>query len=169
MERLAKQLILATPLDDNELCSAKVMFSLTHLENDCTAIALLKRQSSSSHEPCTSSPWRSRVLLGPCTFWEITQFEQHLNVQIVVFSSDNLNLHDNHYNAMKTLKAFFSSNCYCKRCKKSFYHIENHQCANACYICQRTTCVIGENSSTPGLWLNLPIKWLQCRIQGPDK
>ena len=93
VDRLAKRSILAIPSDDEGLCCAKaIVFALAHLENDRTAIeAMKKRNRPALMNRARALHEAARVPLGPCTFREIAQFEEHLNVQIVVFSSDNLN------------------------------------------------------------------------------
>lgn len=93
IDRLAKQSILSIPEDDEGLCCAKaIVYALAHLENDRTAINAMKRRD----RPALMNRARAlheaaHVALGPCTFREIAQFEEHLNVQIVVLSSENLN------------------------------------------------------------------------------
>ena len=73
VDRFAKQSILAMSSDDELLCCAKaIVFALAHLENDCNAIASLKR----SDRPALKNRTRAlheeaRVPLGPCTFREI--------------------------------------------------------------------------------------------------
>ncbi|XP_035214601.1 uncharacterized protein LOC118188296 [Stegodyphus dumicola] len=120
MDRLRKQSILSIPYDDEGLCCAKaIVYALAHLHMDTTAIkamqkccrpALVKRAKE-----LLELHMAANVPLGPCTFSEIAIFEDHLDVQIVVFSSENLNrvvykgrertqrinlwLHDAHYDA----------------------------------------------------------------------
>ncbi|GIX98239.1 hypothetical protein CEXT_623211 [Caerostris extrusa] len=91
--------------------------------------ALKKKRAQELHEA-------AGVPLGPCTFQEVQIFEDHLNIQIVVFSADNLNQvtykgkerplrinlwhHDNHYDVIKSVKGFFGSNYYCENCEKPY-------------------------------------------------
>lgn len=92
-DRLRKQAILAIPSDNEGLCCAKaIVFALAHLENNSREIETLRKRN----RPALMNRARqlhadSGVPLGPCTYSEIRQFEDYLNVQIVVFSTENLN------------------------------------------------------------------------------
>ncbi|GIY64709.1 DNA-directed DNA polymerase [Caerostris extrusa] len=113
----------------------------------------LKKRAQELHEA-------AGVPLGPCTFQEVQIFEDHLNIQIVVFSADNLNQvtykgkerplrinlwhHDNHYDVIKSVKGFFGSNYYCENCEKPYSSCESHRCPKACYICLRMSCPPGQ-------------------------
>lgn len=93
MDRLKKRSVLSIPYDAEGLCCAKaIVFALAHLEQDRTAINAMRNH----RRPALMNRARilhetARVPLGPCTYSEIKKFEDHLNVQIVVFSSENLN------------------------------------------------------------------------------
>ena len=82
LDRLEKHCILPIPPDDENLCCAKaIVFAKAHLDNDRTAINAMKRRD----RPALMKRARDlhanpRVPLGPCTFGEIAQFEDHLNV-----------------------------------------------------------------------------------------
>lgn len=93
VDRLKKQSILAIPSDDVGLCCAKaIVYALAHLDKDVTAIkAMQNRRRPALMKRATALHNAAGVPLGPCTYAEVAQFEEHLNVQIVVFSSDNLN------------------------------------------------------------------------------
>ncbi|XP_054708518.1 uncharacterized protein LOC129218306 [Uloborus diversus] len=163
VDKLLKTSILAIPSDDLGLCCAKaIVFALAHLHADVTAINALKRKDRPALTTRAMDLHKAAgVPLGPCTYREIAIFEQHLNVQIVVFSSENLNkvsykgqnrperinlyLHQGHYDVIKGLKGFYSSNFYCEHCEKPFNNRENHRCPEACYICLRRECLPGEN------------------------
>ena len=93
VDRLRKQAILAIPYDDEGLCCAKaILYALAHLENNKKEInALRNRKNSTFMKRARELHADADVPLGPCTLKEISRFEEFLDVQIVVFSSDNLN------------------------------------------------------------------------------
>ncbi|XP_035217350.1 uncharacterized protein LOC118190704 [Stegodyphus dumicola] len=162
MDRLDKKSILSIPYDDEGLCCAKaIVYALAHLNKDTTAINAMKNcRRPALVKRAKELHMAANVPLGPCTFSEIAIFEDHLDVQIAVFSSENLNrvvykgrertqrinlwLHDAHYDVIKSLKGFFGSNHYCTACEKPHDHPESHRCANACPICLRTDCFPGQ-------------------------
>ena len=92
-DRIKKKCIFVIPPDDEGLCCAKaIVFALAHSNGDRTAMNSMRdlrrpnliNRARSLHE-------EAGVPAGPCTLLEIRQFEEHLNVQIAVFSSENLN------------------------------------------------------------------------------
>lgn len=93
VDRLRKKCIFPIPYDNEGLCCAKaIVYGLAYVNKDRTALnavrdfrrpALMNR-AKTLHEA-------AQVPLGPCTFTEVALFEQHLNVQIAVFSTDALN------------------------------------------------------------------------------
>ncbi|XP_035226916.1 uncharacterized protein LOC118199223 [Stegodyphus dumicola] len=93
VDRLIKKSILPIPYDDEGLCCAKaIVYALAHLHKDTSAINALKNH----RQPTLMNRARelhldANVSLGPCTFAEIAIFEDHLDTQIAVFSSENLN------------------------------------------------------------------------------
>ncbi|XP_071043011.1 uncharacterized protein [Parasteatoda tepidariorum] len=133
IDRLRKQSIITVDKGDDGLCCAKaIVRAIAQLEGDTRAInalrnkrrlALLNR-AEQLHED-------AGVPLGPCTYSEIAVFENYLNPQIVVFSTTNSNkvsckrdvsrprrinlwLHDEHYEMITSLKAFYGSQFYCE-------------------------------------------------------
>lgn len=93
IDRLIKKSILSIPNDDSGLCCAKaIVYALAHLENDRAAInAMRDRRRPALLKRAQDLHAAAGVPLGPCTYREIGIFEQHLNVQIVVISTTNLN------------------------------------------------------------------------------
>ena len=93
IDRLEKRSIISVPTDNEGLCCAKsIVYALAYLENDRSTInalrdvrrpALVKR-AKALHE-------NAGVPLGPCTYEEIAIFEEYLDVQIVVISTQNMN------------------------------------------------------------------------------
>lgn len=93
LDRLEKKCILSIPTDEEGLCCAKaIVFAKAHLERDTTAINAMKRRD----RPALMNRARklhedAGVPKGPCTFKEIAQFEDFLQMQIAVLSSENCN------------------------------------------------------------------------------
>lgn len=93
VDRLRMKSVFAVPIDPQGLCCAKaIVYALAHLRGDTTAINAIRRptrpallnRAKELHEA-------AGVPLGPCTYKEIATFEDHLNVQIVVFSAEAMN------------------------------------------------------------------------------
>ncbi|KFM66257.1 hypothetical protein X975_14126, partial [Stegodyphus mimosarum] len=162
MDRLNKKSVLSIPYDEEGLCCAKaIVYALAHLHKDMTAINAMKnRRRPALLNRAKELHTAANVPAGPCTFAEISIFEDYLDTQIAVFSSENLNqvvykgkersqrinlwLHDGHYDVIKSIKGFFGSKYYCLLCEKTYEHPENHRCENACPICLRTDCEPGQ-------------------------
>ncbi|XP_054717568.1 uncharacterized protein LOC129226964 [Uloborus diversus] len=87
-----KQSILEIPSDDEGLCCAKaILYALAHLEKNQTAIdALRDRRRSTLLNRARALHEAAGVRIGPCTYKEVAQFEEHLNVQIVVIATENM-------------------------------------------------------------------------------
>ncbi|KAF8789739.1 hypothetical protein HNY73_007658 [Argiope bruennichi] len=160
-DRLKKRSVLSIPTDKEGLCCAKaILYALAHLENDRAAISSMKDR----RRPALLN--RARILhndagvpLGPCSYSEIRTFEDFLDIQIVVISSESLNkvsykgrdrerrinlwLHNGHYDVIKSLKGFYGSDNYCEPCEKPFMNLEDHRCQFVCPICLRKDCLPG--------------------------
>ncbi|XP_055924592.1 uncharacterized protein LOC129956687 [Argiope bruennichi] len=160
-DRLKKRSVLSIPTDKEGLCCAKaILYALAHLENDRAAINSMKDR----RRPALLN--RARILhndtgvpLGPCSYSEIRTFEDFLDIQIVVISSESLNkvsykgrdrerrinlwFHNGHYDVIKSLKGFYGSDNYCESCEKPFMNLEDHRCQFVCPICLRKDCLPG--------------------------
>ena len=65
---------------------------MAHLDNNKSLINSLKdRRRPALKKKAIELHEAAGVAQGPCTYSEIAIFEEHLNIQIVVISSDNLN------------------------------------------------------------------------------
>lgn len=93
VDRLTKRSVLSIPSDDQGLCCAKaIVYALAHLHNDRSAIKSLQdRERPALTNRALQLFKAAGITPGPCTYEEIAVFEEHLNVQIVVFSTANLN------------------------------------------------------------------------------
>lgn len=97
IDRIRKQCIWSVPInaDDSKegICCAKaIVYALARLEDNKQAInayrnkdrPALRKRARELHEA-------AGVPIGPCTYSEIKKFQDHLNVQIAVFSTTNEN------------------------------------------------------------------------------
>lgn len=93
VDRLQKRCVFSIPTDDEGLCCAKaIVFAKAHLENDRAAMNALRDIRRPALINCARELHAAaRVPLGPCTFSEIAQFENYLDIQIAVLSSENRN------------------------------------------------------------------------------
>ncbi|KMQ81962.1 hypothetical protein RF55_24655, partial [Lasius niger] len=93
MACLKKRSILTIPKDDKGLCCAKaIVFALAHLHQDQRAIETLrKRKGTALISRARELHHNAGVPAGPCTYREVALFERHLDIQIVVVASDNMN------------------------------------------------------------------------------
>lgn len=74
------------------------MYALPHLEKGQTAINVMRnRQRPALLNRARALHETAGVPAGPCTLRKVEQLKQHLNIQIVVISSDNLNRLCNFY------------------------------------------------------------------------
>ncbi|GBM90943.1 hypothetical protein AVEN_275230-1, partial [Araneus ventricosus] len=155
---LNKRSILCIQTDSLGLCCAKaVVFAIAHLDGDRRSINAMKdRRRPALDTRARELHKKAGIPLGPCTFAEVARFEEVLDIQIVVISTEerngvayrgrdrsrriNLWLHNGHYDVIKSLKGFFASNHYCERCEKPFQNFENHRYPMACHICLRVCC-----------------------------
>ncbi|XP_055925802.1 uncharacterized protein LOC129957497 [Argiope bruennichi] len=158
-DRIKKRSIISVPYDPlGLLCKGHSIC----LEKNQQAINAMRNHKL--HPPLEN---RARELhrsagvpLGTCAFKEVALFENHLDVQVVVISSKNLNqvaykeryrstrisfwLHDGHYDIIKSLKCFYGTDHYCEKYDGAFQSIENHRCPNACHIFLKCSCILTE-------------------------
>ena len=93
LDRLKKTSILSIPFDDLGLCCAKaIVFAIAHLENDKRAINSLRdRRRPALMNKAKKLHEDAGIPMGPCTYAEISRFEDFLNVQIAVISVERKN------------------------------------------------------------------------------
>ncbi|KAF8789540.1 hypothetical protein HNY73_007471 [Argiope bruennichi] len=88
------------------------------------------------------------VPLGTCAFKEVALFENHLDVQVVVISSKNLNqvAYKERYRSTRINLSLHDGHTdyYCEKYDGAFQSIENHRCPNACHIFLKCSCILTE-------------------------
>ncbi|GBN09369.1 hypothetical protein AVEN_156328-1 [Araneus ventricosus] len=92
-DRLNKRSILCIPTDSLGLCCAKaVVFAIAHLDGDRRSINAMKdRRRPASETRARELHKKAGIPLGPCTFAEVARFEEVLDIQIVVISTEERN------------------------------------------------------------------------------
>ncbi|GBM11144.1 hypothetical protein AVEN_243015-1 [Araneus ventricosus] len=159
IDRIRKKSVITVQLSEDGLCCAKaIIYAIADLEKNMKSINVLKdRRRENLLNRAKVLHTDAGVPLGPCTYFQIASFEDWLDVQIVVISSDisnqvsyrgrdryrriNLWLHNGHYDIIKSLKGFYGTNNYCESCDKPFQNIKDHLCDNACHVCLRVNCM----------------------------
>lgn len=93
IDRLEKRSIFAVPTDEDELCCAKaIVYAVAYLKQDRRALASFKKENRPAlRNRAQELHYLAGVALGPCGYSEIARFEDYLNVQIVVYSSEIFN------------------------------------------------------------------------------
>ena len=108
---------------------------------------------------------KAGVELGSCGLDEVKLFQTYLSdFQINIVSKEHQNsiifsgpekdkmiylfLHDNHYDVITSMPAFFARKRYCHTCKKGYDKMTDHLCADACKSCRFPNCPI--------------VSWLPC-------
>lgn len=93
VDRLRKKSIFPIPSDGDGLCCAKaIVYAEAYVKNSRKALNSLRN----ADRPALINAARAlhevaNVPLGPCTYEEISIFEEYLELQIVVISAQNLN------------------------------------------------------------------------------
>jgi hypothetical protein len=49
-------------------------------------------------------------------------------------------LHDNHFDVITSMPAFFARKMCCHTCKKGYDHVKNHLCGDTCKLCYFQNC-----------------------------
>jgi hypothetical protein len=146
--------------NEDDLCLARALVvSIAKIENDSR-----DRQIRDHRRPvqaCLAQELHQKasVLIGKCGIDEVKQFQTYLtdyqiNIVLkehqnaIIFSGPDkekkiyLFLHDNHYDVITSMPAFFARKRYCHDCKKTYDKTVEHLCPNACQCCRFPNCPI---------------------------
>ena len=165
-KHLAKKGSVIRIQNKDDLCLARALIvSIAKIEKDrrYKSIAdhrwpLQTRLANDLHE-------KANVSIGPCGLEEVKQFQTYLSdYQINIVSKDHQNsiiysgpekekriflfLHDNHYDVITSMPAFFARKRYCHTCKKAYDHVTEHLCPDSCKLCYCQNCPI--------------VSWISC-------
>ncbi|XP_028393188.1 uncharacterized protein LOC114517600 [Dendronephthya gigantea] len=153
--------------NSDKICLARALVvSIAKLENDqqydnirrSDKSTLQTRLAHELHE-------KSGVPVGGCGLNEVKQFQTHLNeYQINIVSKEHQNciifsgpdkekriylyLHDNHYDVITSMPAFFARKRFCHTCKKGYDKLQDHLCGDTCKLCYSQNCPI--------------VSWVRC-------
>ena len=76
-----------------------------------------------------------------------SSLEQHtiyLNTSRIFHKFIYISYSNNHFNVIKSMRAFVNQHNYCNYCKVGYAHIGNHICEFMCQVCLRTNCYFEE-------------------------
>lgn len=93
IDRLRKRSIFAIPSNEDELCCAKaIVYAVAYLKEDKRALESYRKENRPAlKNRAQELHFLAGVARGPCGYSEIAQFENYLNIQIVVYSSEIFN------------------------------------------------------------------------------
>ena len=144
----------------DEICLAwALVVAIAKIENDSQYISikdsrnpLQKRLAYELHERC-------EVPIACCGLDEVKLFQMYLSdYQINIVSKEHQNsiiysgpdkekhiylfLHDNHFDVITSMPAFFARKKYCHTCKKGYDKVIDHLCSDTCKLCRFPNCPI---------------------------
>ena len=130
--------------NEDEICLARALVvSIAKIENDSRYKSIIdhrwpmqKRLAQELHE-------KAGVPIGECGIDEVKQFQTYLTeYEINIVSNIYLFLHDNHFDVITSMPAFFARKRYCHTCKKPYDKSVEHLCPNACPCCRFPDCPV---------------------------
>ena len=109
---------------------------------------------------------KAGVPFGQCGLNEVKLFQTHLSeYQINIVSKEHQNsivfagpdaekriylyVHENDYDVITSMPAFFARKMFCQTCKKGYNKFTDHLCGDACKACRLQNCPI--------------ISWVECK------
>ncbi|KAG8172279.1 hypothetical protein JTE90_019019, partial [Oedothorax gibbosus] len=133
VDRLKKGSVLTITKDDSGLCCSSAILLGLAVHNTDPELRTLKNQSCDLlKRRAIQLHSQTGVPEGPCGFTEVAIFERHLNVQVVIISTENMNqvvykgaerpkkvylwFNNNHYDLIRSPKGFYATNEYCEEC-----------------------------------------------------
>ena len=146
--------------NEDEICLARALVvSIAKIENDSQYKVIVNHRRPQQSQLAYELHEKAGVPLGPCGIDEVKQFQAYLiDYQINIVSKEHQNaiifsgpdkekkiylfLHDNHYDVITSMPAFFARKRYCHTCKKTYDKTVDHMCPNACQCCRFPNCPI---------------------------
>jgi hypothetical protein len=150
----------------DEVCLARALVvSIAKIENDARYKTIVDHRGSLQERLAYDLHEKAGVEIGACGLNEVKQFQIYLSdYQINIVSKEHLNsiifsgpekdkkiylfLHDQHYNVITSMPAFFARKRYCHTCKTGYDHVRDHRCPDACKLCLFPNCPV--------------VSWLPC-------
>jgi hypothetical protein len=163
---ISKRSIIQIQNEDDMCLARALVVSISRIENDSR-----DRQIRNHNRPLQSRlaydlHEKAGVLIGKCGMSEVKQFQAYLTeYEINIVSKGHqdaivytgpvekgkriyLYLHDNHYDVITSMPAFFARKRYCHDCKRPYDKSVDHMCPNACQCCRFPDCPI--------------VSWISC-------
>ena len=165
-KHLAKKGSVIRIQNKDDLCLARALVvSMAKIENDTRYDHIRNHRRPLQTRLAHDLHEKANVSMGPCGLEEVKQFQTCLTqYQINIVSKDHQNsiiysgpekekriylfLHDNHYDVIMSMPAFFARKRYCHICKKGYDHVTDHLCPDSCLLCGFQYCPI--------------VSWISC-------
>jgi hypothetical protein len=147
--------------NEDDLCLARAhVVSIAKIENDSRDRQIRNHRRPMQARLARELHEKASVPVGSCGIDEVKQFQTYLaGYQINIVSKEHQNaiifsgpdkekkkiylfLHDNHYDIITSMPAFFARKRYCHDCKKPYDKTVDHMCPNACQCCRFPNCPI---------------------------
>jgi hypothetical protein len=146
--------------NEDEICLARALVvSIAKIENDSRYKGIVDHRRPMQARLARELHEKASVLIGKCGIDEVKQFQTYLTeYEINIVSKEHQNaiifsgpdkekriylfLHDNHYDVITSMPAFFARKRYCHDCKKPYDKSVEHLCPNACQCCRFPNCPI---------------------------
>ena len=142
-----------------------LVVSIAKIEKDCQYYDIINNRRPLQSHLAKELHQKAKVPLGACGLNEVKQFQTYLSdYQINIVSKEHQNsilysgpenekrvylyFHDNHYDVITSMAAFFARERYCHICKKAYDHQGDHICPNASKLCYYPECAT--------------ISWMHC-------
>ena len=150
----------------DEICLARALVvAIAKIENDNRYVNIRDGRSSTQERLAYALHEHCGVPIRRCGLDEVKQFQTQLtDYQINVVSKEHQNsiiysgpekekriylfLHDNHYDVITSMPAFFARKKYCYKCKKGYDKSIDHLCPDSCKLCRFPNCPI--------------VSWIDC-------
>ena len=159
-KHLAKKGSIIRIQNKDEICLARALVvSIAKIENDNRYRCIADQRKPLQARLACDLHEKANVCIGPCGLVEVKQFQTYLTeYQINIVSKDHQNsiiysgpekekriylfLHDNHYDVITSMPAFFARKRYCHTCNKPYDHTGDHICPDLCKLCYFQSCPV---------------------------
>ena len=153
-KHLQKKRSIVRIQNDDDLCMARAfVVAKAKLDNDPQYNSVVDHRWPMQTRLTQELHQNAGVPPGPCGIEEAKQFQAYLtDYQISILSKEYSNkiiyagpekdkkiylyMHNNHYDVITKMPAFFARSYYCHTCKKAYNNHEDHRCPNACKCCR---------------------------------
>ena len=153
-KHLQKKRSIVRIQNDDDLCMARALVvAKAKLDNDPQDRQIRNHRWPMQTRLAQELHQNAGVPLGPCGIEEAKQFQAYLtDYQISIVSKEYSNkiiyagpekekkiylyMHNNHYDVITKMPAFFARSYYCHTCNKAYNNHEDHRCPNACKCCR---------------------------------